>query len=101
MNYSEQLQTENWKIKREQIIKRDNSSCISCGVVRNELLGLSRKIEINNYTQIKEKEFFFQKIKGFSDKTLLTVKKGFVISCEFIGALTLASLNLLHSKRRM
>ena len=86
MNYNEQLQTENWKIKREQIIKRDNSSCTACGVVRNKLLGLSRKFEINNYTQIKEKEFFFQKVKGLSNKTLMTVKKGFVISCDFIGS---------------
>lgn len=82
MNYIEQLSTNEWKAKREEIILRDNSSCIECGLERSKLLGLSGKFGINDYYQLKSKNFSIIK-NGKSE--IAIIKNNFLSKCYFIG----------------
>lgn len=57
MNYNDQLNTEEWKAKREEIILRDNSSCTACNVKRNKILNLSKEFGINSWEEMKSKGY--------------------------------------------
>lgn len=61
MNYNEQLNSKEWKSKREEIILRDNSRCTRCNIERNKILGLSSKFGIKEYDELndelKKKEY--------------------------------------------
>ncbi|WP_033960415.1 hypothetical protein [Psychroserpens jangbogonensis] len=84
MNYNEQLSTPEWKVKREEIISRDNSCCTECGIERNELLGLSSKFGVNDYNQLKAKKFSVGKTDKPS-KGIFIIKNNFMNICHFIG----------------
>lgn len=75
MNYNEQLKTQNWKEKREQIILRDKSSCAACNIKRNELLGLSNKFGICDYEQSKSRGYFFARIENNSNNIFFYQKR--------------------------
>lgn len=60
MNYQEQLETKEWKNKREAILKRDDYKCTKCGVERPKYLGISRKLGVLEYEEYSRhgKAFF-------------------------------------------
>ncbi|MDT7828382.1 hypothetical protein RQM65_06880 [Pricia sp. S334] len=94
MDYNEQLQSDQWKKKREEIISRDNSSCKGCHVKRNQLLGLIRKFGINSYNEIKAKGYSVKRLDN-SIKILL-VKNKIESSCIYIGNRKILNLNNLR-----
>jgi 5-methylcytosine-specific restriction endonuclease McrA len=54
MNYIEQLQTIEWKLKRVEILKRDNFKCKNCNSKRSPFLRLSSNYGIKSYYTLKE-----------------------------------------------
>lgn len=60
MNYHEQLETIEWKNKREAILKRDKYKCTKCGVERPKFLGINRRIGVLEYDEYsKHGKYFF------------------------------------------
>jgi len=85
MNYIEQLQTDEWKIKREGILARDNYSCKICGRKRSSFLRLSNNFGIKSYDFLKSNNWAILHIDDIGREVLiLDGKKGFVNSAIFV-----------------
>lgn len=54
MKYEEQLQDQRWKLKREEIIKRDKERCTKCNLERLKIRGIRRFPGILNYAEFSE-----------------------------------------------
>lgn len=52
MNYKEQLESTNWKAKRNEILKRDNYRCTNCNTKASPYLNFSRKFGIKSYSEM-------------------------------------------------
>jgi 5-methylcytosine-specific restriction endonuclease McrA len=84
MNYNEQLNSQEWKSKREEIILRDNSQCTECEIERNQVLGLSSKFGIKDNEDLKVEKFSVAK----SDKItngIFIIKNNFINLCHYVG----------------
>jgi hypothetical protein len=84
MNYNEQLDSQEWKSKREEIILRDNSRCTECNIERNQILGLSSKFGIKDYEDLKAERFSV----GKNDKKtqgIFIIKNNFLSLYYYVG----------------
>jgi len=48
MDYSTQLQSDEWKAKRNEILLRDGYRCSKCHIPRTKFIGLSKQFGIKN-----------------------------------------------------
>jgi 5-methylcytosine-specific restriction endonuclease McrA len=84
MNYNEQLDSQEWKSKREEIILRDNSRCTECNIERNQILGLSSKFGIKDYENLKAE--IFSVIKSNNEtQSIFIIKNNFLSPCYYVG----------------
>ena len=87
MNYTEQLNSQEWTLKREEIILRDNSRCTECKIERNQILGLSSKFGIKDYEELKVEKIGVGKIvkndKGINE--IFIIKDNFMNLCDYVG----------------
>ena len=85
MNYQEQLQTNEWKVKRVEILERDNFCCKNCNIKRSPFLRLSNNYGIKNYELLKENHCFSLEINPVErNVTYLDGKSGFINSAIFV-----------------
>lgn len=66
MTYKEQLESQEWKKKRNEILKRDNYHCQHCGKLG--ICGKSTNIYLNNLKELKnfiDKPLIYQAINTF------------------------------------
>ena len=54
MNYQEQLQTEDWKAKRNIILERDNHKCVVCSRKRPKIVGLNKRFGILDIKELRK-----------------------------------------------
>ena len=80
MNYSEQLQQEEWKQKRYEILERDHFECQVCHVKRSDFLGLSFEFGIVNYTDFLILGYIVKRT-GKNSESIEITKNGNKINC--------------------
>ena len=84
MNYNEQLNSQEWKSKREEIILRDKSRCTECNIERNQILGLSNKFGIKDFEDFKTERTSVGNIDTNTKKKLI-IKNNFMSFCHYVG----------------
>lgn len=52
MKYKEQLESQEWQLKRREILERDNYCCKKCNTKRSPFLNLSQKFGIKSYKEM-------------------------------------------------
>lgn len=82
MNYKEQLETNEWQAKREEIFDRDKFRCRNCNEKRTIFLGLSKKFGIKNYQEMKELGYNIE----VKEKNIKISKNQFSDKVEFVGS---------------
>lgn len=82
MNYQEQLESDEWRSKRNEILERDNFHCTKCNAARSKFLGLSQNFGIKTFNELQEKGFSY---KRTDDKSgILFLKNGLQQTFKFI-----------------
>jgi len=82
MTYQEQLESDEWRSKRNEILERDHFHCMKCNAVQSKFLGLSQKFGIKTFSELQEDGFSY----GKTDEKLgmLFLKNGFLHTAVFV-----------------
>ncbi len=82
MNYQEQLESDEWRSKRNEILERDNFHCKKCDTARSQFLGLSQKFGIKSFNEMLNLGFSFGKVD--EELGILFFKNSFLHFARFI-----------------
>ncbi len=84
MNYKEQLQSPEWHLKRNIILKRDNYRCTECNIERSPFLRLSKNFGIKSYEEMIENGYSFFGHELNNENKILCSSPGFLNNITFI-----------------
>lgn len=92
MTYQEQLETQEWKQKREKIITRDQSACTKCGAKRGDTLNFNKKFGIKSYSEMIA---LGQEIVKYDNDKIKVGKKGLLLPTRLLIVDSYFSVNQL------
>jgi hypothetical protein len=84
MNYIEQLNTDEWQNKRQDILERDGNRCTNCGVLRSKYIGISKSFGVKNYDEMVAEGCLFLE-SALESKHFIFFKDQAFYKVEFIG----------------
>nr|WP_315143286.1 hypothetical protein [uncultured Flavobacterium sp.] len=82
MNYIEQLESIEWKEKRNVILERDKSQCTKCRVKRSEFLGFDYEFGVLDYRSFSSKGYEIKRTGNFKGRLELTLNN-VALKCNF------------------
>ena len=94
MDYHEQLESPEWKKKRQEILNRDNNQCTVCKIERSKFLGLSKSFGIKTLEEMKDAGYSVS--TELIENNLISFGNGFLNAVPFIEDPSLFALDKLR-----
>lgn len=87
MTYQEQLNTQEWQSKRNEILERDQSKCTKCSIERTPFLHLASFFGVKSGEELKDSGYSFVEISGIkqNNDTIMVSKGNFINVVKYIG----------------